>query len=97
MSPEHVLCIQVSQLSPWMAEQFVFTACLHNTARIFNPWARVIFYIAGDNNIIKSRRLTVCRGLGLQVQAWENLGFELIKCTCVVSLCGFCPYPVSVV
>ena len=33
--------------------------------------------------MIKSRRITVCRGFGLLVQACENLGFNLIKCTCV--------------
>ena len=33
--------------------------------------------------MIKSRRLTVCRGFGLQVHECENLGFALITCTCV--------------
>ena len=33
--------------------------------------------------MIKSMRLTVCRGLGLQVQECENLGFVLITCMCV--------------
>ena len=76
-----MLCIQVSQLSHWMAGQFVLTACLHipHGYLIHGPG----LVSTSRPRRIKRRRLTVCRGLGLQVQACENLGFDLINCTCV--------------
>ena len=61
MSPEHVLCIQVSRLSHWMAGQFDFTACLHmpHGYLIHGPG----LLSTSPPIMIKSRRLTVCRGL----------------------------------